>query len=474
MPGAPDGQSRRALSRAALAWALLFLALAAARLCHSGVLWAEEALPLAAASQMARGAVLYRDIWFDKPPLLAAVYLLWGARAGWLPRVAGALYALGICALAWAFARRMWGAREARWAAGLAAFCLTFYIPSAVVPLAADLLMVAPHLAAVYLAWRGRWFFSGVVAGLAFLINPKGLFVLAACAVWGWRGLVPLAAGFAAVNAGAAAWLWWQGALGPYWDQVWRWGRIYAGGTFVAEPLRNAAGRTLAWMGFHAALVFAAAAAWPREKQRWQWAAWALLSAAATAAGWRFFPRYFFQLLPVLVLLGARGFVLLGPRRRWYVAALLLVPLVRFGPRYPLLAMGERNWADTAMDRDSRTASALVRQMAQPGDTIFVWGFRPEMYVYTGLPAASRFLDSQPLTGVPADRHLTQSAALAPALAQANRTELARSTPAFILDGLGPYNPKLAITAYPDLRAWLEGYEPAARTHETVIYRRRR
>ena len=62
---------------------ILFALLAAARLCHIGILWAEEDLPLAAAAQMHAGKMLYRDIWFDKPPLLPAVYLLWRAQAGW-------------------------------------------------------------------------------------------------------------------------------------------------------------------------------------------------------------------------------------------------------------------------------------------------------------------------------------------------------------------------------------------------------
>ena len=111
--------------------------------------------------------------------------------------------------------------------------------------------------------------------------------------------------------------------------------------------------------------------------------------------------------------------------------------------------------------------------MARPGDTLVVWGYRPEVFVYTQLPPGSRFLDCQPMTGVPADRHLTQSETLAPALAHANRAELARSRPAFVLDGLGPYNPRLAITSFPDLSEWLAGYTPAARTRFTVIYRRK-
>jgi len=101
-----------------------------------------------------------------------------------------------------------------------------------------------------------------------------------------------------------------------------------------------------------------------------------------------------------------------------------------------------------------------------------VWGFRPEIYVYTGLPAATRFLDSQPLTGVPADRHLTQSRPVAPEAARGHRAELARTRPAIVVDGLGPYNPALAITSYPDLRDWLANYSEAARTAHTIIYRR--
>jgi len=295
--------------------------------------------------------------------------------------------------------------------------------------------------------------------------------VLAACVLWSWRALPALAAGFLLPNALALLWLWRADALAGYWQQVWLWGRVYAGGTFVDEPVRNGVIRTLHWLGFHAALAVAAifAVASTGKRLDWRWGAWALLSLVAVAAGWRFFPRYFFQLLPVLALVAARGMVLMGARR-WLALALLLVPLVRFGPRYVWMA-AERSWADTAMDRDSRAAAALLR--ATPGATLFVWGFRPELYVYADMPAALRFLDSQPLTGVPADRHLTQSAAVAPELARAHREELARSRPEFLLDGLGPYNPRLAITQYPDLSGWLQQYRELARTRGTVLYRRR-
>ena len=231
--------------------------------------------------------------------------------------------------------------------------------------------------------------------------------------------------------------LWSHGALGDYGEQVWKWGRIYAAGTFVENPWTNGLLRSAHWLGFHAALVIGAVWFWwcDAKAGRARWAAWAVISAAAVAAGWRFFPRYYFQLLPLAVLAGARGLSLMGRRRALAVGALLLVPLVRFGPRYALLAgdliAGRPHaWVDTGMDRDSRRAAQLARQWSTPGDTLFVWGFRPELYVYTGLPAATRFLDSQPLTGVPADRHLTQSQPVEGESTLARRAELARTHPA--------------------------------------------
>jgi hypothetical protein len=450
---------------------VLFAIVALARLCHMSVLWAEENLPLAAARQMLYAKVLYREIWFDKPPLLASAYLLWAAKTGWILRLAGAVYVLLISVVAYLFARDLWSRREGYWAAALLAFFLTFDLPSAVVPLAADLLMLAPHLAAVYLAWKGRAFWSGVLAGIAFLINTKGLFVLAACALWTWRSPVALALGFALPNAVAAVWLWSQGALADYYLQVWKWGRVYAGGTFVASPFRNGLVRMLDWAGFHAAIVAAALLGMRKDSQRWRFAAWALISLAAVAAGWRFFPRYFFQLLPVAAIAAARGFN--GPRRlETALVLLLLVPLARFGPRYiTLFTRGLDRWADVDMDQDSREAARRAQALTSRGDTLFVWGFRPELYVYTDLPAGSRFLDSQPLTGVPADRHLTQSDPVAADFARANRAELATTSPTLIMDGLGLYNPKLAITRYEDLQPWFKRYREVDRSRTVILYK---
>ncbi|MDQ2901015.1 MAG: glycosyltransferase family 39 protein [Acidobacteriota bacterium] len=456
-----------------LFFVLLFALLLGARLCHLHVLWAEEDLPLAAAKQMLAGKMLYRDIWFDKPPLVSAIYLLWGAKSGWVLRFAGALYALLACFIAYAFARDLWTRREGLCAAALLAFFLIFDTPSAALPLAADLLMLVPHLAAVYLAWRGQAFWSGALAGIAFLFNAKAIFVLAACAMFGFPALLTLAAGFMIPNAIALGWLWLAGALPAYIDQVWVWPSLYARNPFLSHPVWNGLVRTMNWMGFHAAIVIAAVVAWKTQRLRLKMLGWLVLSAAGVILGWRFFPRYFFQILPVFVILASRGFVVLERKRVALggLVLLLVAPLIRFGPRYAMLAANPQpEWSDTAMDRDSREAARLVISHSRSGDTLFVWGFRPEIFVYTGLPAATRYLDSQALTGVPADRHLTQSAPVLTESTKAAREELARSRPTIVVDGLSVYNPKLAMGQYPELRKWLISYREVARTRTTIIY----
>jgi hypothetical protein len=126
------------------------------------------------------------------------------------------------------------------------------------------------------------------------------------------------------------------------------------------------------------------------------------------------------------------------------------------------------------MDRASHQAAEVLNRVRHPGDTLYVWGYRPDIFAYTAMPAASKYLDCQAMTGVPADRHLTQSASvLSPETTAAARRELAESHPDFIVDGLSQYNPALSIAGYPELRDWLSHYEPVARLPGIVIYRSR-
>jgi hypothetical protein len=456
---------------------LLAATVTAARLCHSNVLWADDTLPLAAAIEVARGKVLYRDVWFDKPALVAWVNLLWGARAGVLLRLAGAAYVIAVAAAAWQFARSKWTEREGLFAAFFAAFFLTFGLPSAVIPLASDMLLVLPHLAAVYFAWRGRAFLSGVAAGVGLLCSSKAIFVLAACALWQWRQLLLLMIGFAAPNAIALGWMWFHGSASEYYRQAWQWGRIYAANTFIVHPVTEGITRTANWIGFQAALVVGAIVAMRRERRL---AIWILLSFAGVILGLRFFQRYYFLLLPPMIIAASRGWsILVGqvpdlPSRKLAIVALcalLTVPFIRFGRPYITLATGG-TLTDLAMDRDSRAASEKLLALSRPGDTLFVWGFRPDIFIDSQLPAGTRFLESQAITGVLADRHLFSNQSIAPQFTSPNVQELVTTSPTWIVDGLGLYNPSLALTKEAALGEWVSHYTEVARTRFSILYKR--
>jgi hypothetical protein len=330
--------------------------------------------------------------------------------------------------------------------------------------LAADLLLLVPHLAAVLLALRKQPLWSGMAAGVGFLFNTKSVFVLAACALFsGFSGWLPLALGFAVPNAIALGWIWQAGAFPDYIDQVWRWPAKYAASPVVSDPVRNGLLRTLNWLGFHAVLTIGAAICWWRERQ-WRWMAWALLAMVGVALGWRFFPRYFFLLLPALVIPAASVWAR-RPRALAVAGVLLLFPLIRFAPRYVSL----EGWSDLALDEDSRAAARVLAPISKNA-TLYVWGYRPEIFVYSGMKPATKYLECQALTGVPADRHLTQSTVVLSEGASAAREELVRAMPDVVVDGLSLYNPALSMDRYPELKPWLGNYHEIGRTRGTVIY----
>lgn len=476
-------EATAAHSRRRWALACLVLVLACFRLCHVHLLWADEDYHLAAAINLLHGKIPYRDFWYDKPPLSAVYYLVIAGYSGWALRLLDVAYICLACWLIFRLARAFWSQAEAWTAALLLAFFTTFYLPSAVIPFAADALMLAPHLAAVYCARRSFAVWAGVYAGVAFLVNTKAVFVLATCALWMLPDLAFLLLGFALPVGAASSAALITGAWRGYCEQVWRWGLIYAEQSPVTRPFINGLVRTADWLGFHAALAAGAVLGFARlaRAERWRLAVWLVFSFTAVAIGWRFAPHYFLQVLPAFIIVASRGIVLTLRRRPRVAAAalalFLLVPLIRFGPRYPSLLFDnirrrEPHWIDVVMDLDSQQVSGNIRVLRHPGDTLFVWGYRPDIYVYTRMTSGSRFSDSQPLTGVPADRHLHASGAIYGGPAAANRQQLAQSRPTFLVDGLSLLNPTLAPSLYPELRPWLAQYKLVARTNLSLIYRR--
>ena len=457
--------------------------MACLRLAHVNLLWSDEDYHLAAAIQILKGRVPYRDFWYDKPPLAALFYSLIGGNSGWPLRLLDVAFVLACCWLAYKLARAWWGETEGRTAALLLAFFTTFYLPSATVPFAVDGLLLLPHIAAIYFA-RGRQpLWSGICCALGLLTNLKAIFVAATCAIWLLADLPLFAAGFmlplaTAALAGAV-----MGLLPDFYQQVWRWGLMYASGGNSQDPIQTGIKRILDWLAFHSALL-PGLVVWSRQhnrEERFRLSLWFLVSCAALFMGNHFAPRYFFQVLPVMVIAGSRGLVLglvhYGRTAVLVLAVLLLVPLARFGPRYAELALDnvqnrQTTWSDAAMDVDSQRAADFINARKQHGDTMFVWGYRPDLYVYTRLIPQEKFSDSQPLDGVPADRHLESNNASLDVAAQANRAVLVQSEPTFVVDGLGLLNPALRPESFPEIAGWLKHYTLVDQTRLCRVYLR--
>ncbi len=402
---------------------------------------------MAAAQQILAGRWPYVDFWFDKPPGAAWLYLLWGALPGWVLRVAGAAYVMGCAALA--------GKLGGRWAAWMLAVYLSFGVPSAVMALAPDLLLVAPHLGAVWCAQNGRPLWAGLVAGAGLLIHTKAIFIVAAALLWapGWR----LLAGFAMTLPV-------HGLLGAqYWQQVWWWGRVYAENTFVEKPVWEFFRRTANWMGFQAAAMAGLCFA----RLDWRQAVWLVLGLVSVTMGQRFFPRYYFFLLVPCVVLAGKALAGMRPRWRWAILALLLVPVLRFGPRDVQLALGNERWDDLNLFRDSRTVALFLKEQAKPEDTLFVWGYRPDIDAMARMRGGTPFLESQPLNCVFADRHLQDARRMQGMGCEERLRRFRESEPQWMVDGLGPLNVRLRLEAFHALR----GYEVVLRTPSAYVYK---
>lgn len=461
------------MGRNRVLWLLLAALLLATRLAHVHVLWVEEGYPLAAAREILAGKTLYRDVWFDKPPWFAAIYTLWGAQTGWLLRIAGTLYALLVC---WAVSRAasaLESEQAGRWAAILTAVAFAFGIPSATLALTPDVLLMPFHALAVALAVSGQPFWAGVAAGAGAGFNAKALFVLGAVLIWQWRAVVRVLAGFALPCAASATWLAFQGSLRSFWDQVWVWGGMYARNTPFASPLWEGIRRTANWFGFQATGVAGTIVALRWRSDWWKLAIWLALSLDAVGLGSRFFPRYYFHLLVPVAVCGGIGLARLPDRWRRAALLLLVIPVIRFAPGHWRALTQPGSWNDLALYADARKGAEIVRNLAKPGDTLFVWGYRPEYYPLTGLLAGTPFLDSQPVSGVLADRHLRSAEVSAPEWAARNLPRLLASRPVFIVDGLGVYNPALALNRQEPLREWLSRYERVGQTTGSIIYHQR-
>ncbi len=333
-----------------------------------------------------------------------------------------------------------------------------------------------------------------------------------------------------------------NGSLSFYWLYVWRWGIGYAGYRSVWDIFTHGAWLTLKYLIRTNTLFFAlmfVVVVWVRRvkkngvaeiadngEMKSDGAAllWFAASYGGLAVGGRFYSNYFFQILPALCLIGSRGILAIATAlrfqratvRRAAIATLavgLIITGIIFHTRTVTLAFdwmrgakGEMNadWYHETLNREERMVVAVVREWPggfesaeesgreamrtnsprqgnprEPSDYLFVWGARAEIYYWSGLIPASRFLTAQPLTGVPSDvHHDSRSRPVFDAeVTRAARLELVgelqRAQPKYIVDEIGFFNRATSIHSYVETREFMKDYERLGATGRFLIYRRK-
>ena len=204
-------------------------------------------------------------------------------------------------------------------------------------------------------------------------------------------------------------------------------------------------------------------------------------SLIGVSASGRFYPHYFIQGVPPLVLLAAPVYARLwtGPERarhRWrnparlsqaWLALTVLVFLVSY----------ERGLAPL---RHTSEVGTYIEAHSTPDDRIFVWGQAPSLYLDAHRRPASRYIATFPLTGYifgsPLSwdpRHDTSDRILPGAWATLER-ELTAHPPLYIVDTDGiTHVAKYPITQFPFLNQLVTThYRLVHRAPEGLIYRR--
>jgi 4-amino-4-deoxy-L-arabinose transferase-like glycosyltransferase len=375
------------------------------------------------AQQWSRGARLYDTAWLDRPQGLLLTYraLMAIDDSGWAIRLgmvlAGAIITVALGAIGLLLAGR---------AVGVAAAWI--YAVVGVAPhlegitLNGELLAAVPSTVAIALAvrwWRrdsSLWWLAGagVLAGVALtmkqsgidgivvglvvlLLARRGRGLLLAGGVFAAGVAVPLAA--SVLHGIAVEW-------SDYWTALIGYQLSAMGGS------GSNAGTRLADLGRHAGDIaldltvigIVSLFGWRTFDRggRWLLGAWLLAGFAGINLGGSYWPHYFVQPLPALVLLAAAAVVAV-PSVRWrrVLAGVIVLPTLAWLVALVFMSPSQRAAAvpyDALAARDDRIA-AVIRDSTTPDDRIYV--LESEAYLYL---AAQRRSPYPYLWGKPIDK----------------------------------------------------------------------
>jgi len=201
-------------------------------------------------------------------------------------------------------------------------------------------------------------------------------------------------------------------------------------------------------------------------------------SVIGAAAGARFYPHYYIQLVPPLALLAAPHYVQLwGSRtepRFWFfrpavMAGWLMVTVVAFSIAH---------WKLLAGNRESSETARYLTEHSAPNDRIFVWGrSAAEVYLQARRRPASRYILTFPLTGLVFGDDLPAADTrnrIMPGAWDKLEEDFRQHPPKFIVDLTAGSDPQYPVREFPVLSKLLAGrYEPVAHTREGLVFQMR-
>ena len=203
-----------------------------------------------------------------------------------------------------------------------------------------------------------------------------------------------------------------------------------------------------------------------------------LASVIGAAAGARFYPHYYVQLIPSLALLAAPYYARLWSRTIQPPYWLLRPKITYAWLVLTVILFSILHWTGLASRRVPSQAGQYLFTYSSPADRIFVWGQSSEIYLDARRRPACRYITTFPLTGYifggPIPGFDTRSRILPGAWATLEQ-DFARHSPTYIVDVQpDPKSAQYAVKNFPILAEILtERYQPVAQTAEGVIYRMR-
>ncbi len=465
----------------------------------------DEAIYSVVANEIIDGGKPYLDAVERKPPLLfytyAAIFSLAGKYNWPALHLVALLWTLATMAGLFVIGRKLFDA----WTGLIAALLYSLFQPANSfqnLGFNGEVLMNLP----IVWAWAiGLWptkskmrpglFLAGALSCLAFLLKqpaaiaavPLGLYLLLP-SYRASRGLTKadsvrqftiFVAGFWLTLGLVALFLHRQGILRDafYWTIT----DHAAGYFFFMRAVRGTKTFVIATLPVLLGAVCSRRLAW--QEKRAEWIALVMLtiaSAIGASVGGRFYPHYYIQLLPPLVLLAAPVFRRVWSRRTDAPRPWFLHPAVAYVWLFlTLVIFPIKNWREFSLRREPTEVGRYLREHHLPDERLFVWGQMPKIYLEAQMRPACRYSATFPLTGYifggPIPGLDTHNRILPGAWENLQR-DFEKHPPEYIVDvqndGLD-YTADYKIADFPILQEMIDTqYELAVRTGEGVVYQR--